>query len=254
MSTLAEIAQGFESITLAELDRQKLMDRVDRKYLLPINRLESLLVGCMKDYRVLEVGGVRLNRYTTRYYDTADLSLYHAHHNDRAPRAKVRVREYLDSGLRFIELKRKTNKGRTYKTRVSLKGEDADPLGLLAGLPGFEESGIRAAGDLGSVLDVDYSRLTLVSRADAERVTIDVDLVVRHNGRSVGFPEIAIAEVKQSRRVSSPFVEGLREARIHEGSISKYCLGVASLVDGARTNRFKPRLHELHRIARSNSS
>lgn len=252
MNRLAGIAARFEPITLEELDKARLMDRVDRKYVLPVTKLESLLLACTAYYRVLEVRGVRLSRYTTRYYDTPDLSMYHAHHADRAPRAKVRVREYLDSGLRFIELKRRTNKGRTFKSRVSLKGNAEDPIDLLAGLSGFSESGIDTHAHLDSVLDVDYSRMTLVNRVDAERVTIDVNLVARHKGRSVDFPGLAIAEVKQSRRASSPFVEGLRAARVHEGSISKYCLGVASLVEGARTNRFKPRLHELRRIVQSN--
>lgn len=244
-----EVAALFPAVTLDELGDARLMDRVDRKYVIPRSEISGMLRACVGSYRILEVRGVRLNRYSTRYFDTPDLAFYHAHHADRAPRTKVRMREYLDSGVRFMELKRRTNKARTFKSRVAVSEDTPDPIGVLTTLPDFSEFGVKTDAELIPILDVRYTRITLVRVDSAERVTIDMDIEAERDGRVASFPNIVFAEVKQDRRAVSPFVDQVRAARITEGAISKYCLGVVSLVEGARKNRFKRRLHDLERAA-----
>jgi hypothetical protein len=249
VTALHETAARFERIALDELGDAALMRRVDRKFVVPAGCVEALLATCVGAYRVLEVNGMRLSRYATRYFDTPELALYHAHHADRAPRAKVRIREYVDTGQRFVELKRRTNTGRTHKSRVSLNGAAAAALDALRDLPEFPATGLARSDMLGAVLDVDYTRITLVHRTAPERVTVDLNVALSHGARIMRYHGVAFAELKQPRIGPSPFVDALRSVGAREGAISKYCLGVASLVDGAKTNRFKPALARLKHSA-----
>ena len=45
---------------------------------------------------------------------------YNDHHNQRVNRHKIRFREYVDSGLIYLEVKCKTNKGKTVKKRLKV--------------------------------------------------------------------------------------------------------------------------------------
>ena len=60
----------------------------------------------------------RLHHYQTVYFDTVDLALYTAHHDQRRNRYKVRSRRYVDSSQAFLEVKHKVNSNRTIKSRT----------------------------------------------------------------------------------------------------------------------------------------
>ena len=108
-------------ITLEEMDSIKLMNRIDSKFLTD----EAHLLEVLKDaanvgYQVLETAGERINPYNSVYYDTDVLRMFADHHNRRLVRQKVRTREYVTSGIAFLEIKRKNNKGRTNKKRIGI--------------------------------------------------------------------------------------------------------------------------------------
>src|SRR5262245_48399908 len=117
---LAELAQRFEPLSLDQVGSATLLDRVDTKFLVPLSAVPQLIDGLADQYRALQVNGTRLGRYSTRYFDTPELALYHAHHAGRLPRYKVRVRSYLESREQYLEVKLKNNKGRTLKDRTTL--------------------------------------------------------------------------------------------------------------------------------------
>jgi hypothetical protein len=241
-----ERVSEFEPITLDQVSDADLMRRIDRKFLLNDRDLPDLLDDCLGEYRILEVGGRRLRSYLTRYFDTPDLALYHAHHAGRLPRFKVRIREYLDTSERFLEMKRRTNTGRADKSRALITDEVSHALDLLGELsaevtPGFTKS-------LREVLSVAYTRITLVHRTALERLTVDVDLRLTAGERTITYPNVAFIEVKQHQRGGSPSVALLRELGAREGSISKYCLGVIDLIEGVRTNLFNEAAAGVHRI------
>ena len=242
---LARAAAELEPVALAELGAAALLERHDTKYLLPAAELPALLRLCAGQYRALEVGGVRLPRYHTVYLDTPDLALYHAHHAGRLPRVKARVRSYVDAGTHFLEVKRKANTGRTSKLRAVLRTPAdalADPAArALLAAAGLDPRRLRETAS------VRYRRLTLVARGRAERVTIDVGLVLSAAGRAAEFGGLAIVEVKQPRPGRSPCVEALRALGARQASVSKYCLTVAALVERAKTNRYKPVLRLVYR-------
>lgn len=235
----------FAPIGLEEVGDSALMDRVDRKFLVPREVLDAVLERCAEAYRVLEVSGVRASRYATRYFDTPDLALYHAHHSGRPVRSKVRVREYVETGGRFVELKRRVWGGRVRKSRIAVNGDTGAAFRALAALPEYTDSRIAEPMQLGAVVDVRYTRITLVRRDGAERVTLDLDVTMSDTAREVRFPTIVFAELKQQERGASPFADAMRALHVREGAVSKYCIGVVTLVDGARKNRFKPILSRL---------
>src|SRR5689334_9364519 len=95
----------FDSISLEELGTAALMDRIDRKFLVPAAALPVVLRALSPHCRILDVNGQKLFHYRTRYYDTPELALYNAHHAGRARRYKVRVRSYNGSDTGYLEVK-----------------------------------------------------------------------------------------------------------------------------------------------------
>lgn len=236
----------LDAVSLDELGPAALMDRVDRKYMFASALLPDLLADLARDYRVLEVGGRRLSHYVTRYFDTPDLALYLAHHNDRAPRFKVRVRTYQGAAASYLEVKRKTAAGRTCKQRVLLDGGGAPLESLCEGL--LEEDERVAFDGLTETACVEYRRLTLVRKGGVERITLDLMLTFRRGGEGRTFPELVIAEVKQDGHGASPFVAAMRALNVRPGGVSKYCAAVANLNPTVKANRFRPALRRLETL------
>ncbi len=223
----------------------KLMDRTDTKFLLSEDELSGLLPQLLGDYRLLEIENQRISRYESLYFDTEGFQLYQQHRRGKLPRCKVRIRHYAESGLRYLELKVKNNKGRTLKERVQQTEENS-----------ISEQGRRMIEKHTSLhcdllqpsVQVDYSRITLVNRHMPERVTLDLSLAFFGNERHLQIPRLVIAEVKQERSRRSPFVQLLHDRHIRQGSVSKYCWGLISLFDNIPHHHFKPKLQALHKI------
>lgn len=241
------LAERFAPISLAEMDDVRLMNRTDTKFVLRADALPTLLAALRADYRCLSLDGQRLCGYETLYFDTPDLHLYHEHRTGRLNRFKIRQRRYVLSGLTFTEVKRKTNKGRTVKTRI------ATPEGAQTG---FDEESRRFVSEqtaldpdaLQPTLWVRYTRLTLVSRTTAERLTFDFDLTFSDGTRRLGYPQVVVAEVKQDALQTSPFRALMKQHRLREGALSKYCLGLISLNHTLPQNRFKTRFRRLQTL------
>lgn len=234
----------FDPITLKEMDSVKLMNRTDTKYIFNVMQFDMIMKEIKPFYRVLEVEGKRLSRYETLYYDTPELALYNKHHTGKLNRYKIRHRTYLESNIGFLEVKFKNNKGRTIKTRISIKdvpyswGEDCTNF-LSKSLP-YEPATLQP------VIWINYSRLTLVNRTSAERLTIDLGLEFIKEDQSKKFNKLIIAEVKQEKRKASPFMDVMKKHHIREGSISKYCMGIAFTYHDVKKNNFKAKLKTIN--------
>jgi hypothetical protein len=190
---------------------------------------------------MLSVNGRRLNHYRTLYFDTPDFELYRLHVNGRADRYKVRSREYTDTRRAFLEVKHKNSKERTIKERIPtaqpVTAIDAGTEPWLQGVYPYDSRLLEPK------LWNTFTRLTLVSKACCERVTLDVDLTFYKGAGLAQLSGIAIAEVKMERaKRSSPFLAQMRLQRIHPRGFSKYCIGVSLLYDQVKKNALKPRL------------
>lgn len=246
LNELLPILKAFDPITLEQINKVKLLDRMDSKYMFHADNLEEILSLSGKDYFILEIAGRKFARYKTTYFDTPDYEMYTRHHNGKLNRYKVRFRNYIDSGISFFEIKFKTNKGRTIKSRIKL--DDKTPVIAGEAEKLLERKTNYKASSLIPVLQVNYNRMTLINRNMTERITIDFGLSYTHNDCIANIPNLIIAEVKQEKTDKSPFTAIMQEKRIKTVSLSKYCLGIASTVKDVKLNNLKPKVRYVNQL------
>jgi hypothetical protein len=236
----------FDPITLQEMDGVKLMDRTDTKFTFNVAQLTDILTESKQHYRILDVGGNRISRYKTLYFDTQGFDLYNKHHSGKLNRYKIRHRTYVESNLGFLEVKFKNNKGRTLKTRI--KEVEVPDLNTGKAFTFLEKMLPFSPLDLLPKIWINYSRITLVNKTSAERLTLDLFLEFENEGRKKLLDYLVIAEVKQDSKLPSPFVNLMRQKHIRQGSISKYCFGIASIFSEVKTNNFKQKLSNVNKL------
>ncbi|MGQ7870894.1 polyphosphate polymerase domain-containing protein [Sunxiuqinia sp. sy24] len=243
----AKHASRFETIGLEDLEQVQLMERTDKKFLVPVTMLPSILQEIELHYFILEINAKRLQQYHTHYFDTADDLLYSNHHNGKLNRYKVRKRTYVDTQASFLEVKQKTNKGKTIKQRLPI--EENHPA-----LNEQEKEFIRRVSPINpdKLLPKSanqFQRLTLADKQLTERCTIDFNLQVKSDSRIVTLEEFAIIEVKQDRfSRSSMLTNCLFENRIKPMGFSKYCIGRVLVEDNIKKNTFKPKIRTLTKL------
>lgn len=243
-SVAAKLAE-FESVSLADLDKVSLQDRMDTKFVFS----DSLMAGILQQllnsgYKVLAIDGIRAFQYSSMYYDTDDFSLFKRHAAGKMNRYKVRRRNYVDTGSTFFEVKFKNNKGRTVKSRVAMTDDHAmDAASKL-----LDDKTPFNFDLLHEQLVVRYTRTTLVSPDFKERVTFDTKLSYSKDGDSWHVEGLVIAELKQNRTAFSMFAKAMKDQHVRPSSLSKYCLGIARLVKNVKKNNFKPQMLLVNKI------
>ncbi len=247
MNSDLEILTTFDTITLGEMDKVTLMNRKDTKYFFDRSKLNGILYELRPDYRLLEINGERLFSYQNIYFDTKDFFCYTQHHNRRVNRYKIRIRKYVESDLVFLEVKFKTNTGRTIKSRIKLEEfsyilNDTAKDFIRANTP-FDPD------DLFPTLYNEFKRFTLVNRNMHERATIDTNLVLQITGEEKKFSRLCIAELKIDSSLSgSKFRLAMRDNFCPEMRISKYSVGVAYMYPEIKQNNFKSKKIRINRI------
>jgi len=241
-------AAAFRGISLPETDSVALLDRVDTKFVFSLNRLEYLLPQLMDDYRMLTIAGCRLQPYQNLYFDTPDFALFHLQVNQRANQYKVRVRVYESTQEAFLEIKHKTAKGRTLKTRLPV--DAAKPVFGLNERLWLSEQLPAEFIDLEPVLGNHFTRLVLVDNARTERVTLDAQLSFSAGWKTRLVGGAVIAEVKQSEAGRpSAFLELMHAQHLRQIGFSKYCVGVSSLYGQVKANLMKEKLQLLEKLS-----
>ena len=241
------ILNKFNPIGLDEMKSVRLMNRVDTKFVTTLPRLRQLLAMAQQEYFIQEIDGVRKSAYTTLYYDTPSLDMYLMHHNGCLSRQKVRVRQYVDSGLTFLEVKNKNNHRRTRKKRITVDGFDIDSdekREFLKGLCWFDVDTLRPS------LRNWFNRITLVNKGKTERVTIDTGLQF-HNfvtGIDNSLEQTVIVELKRDGNHRSPLMAILRDLHIQPHGFSKYCMGTVLSNHDVKKNRMKPKLRYVEHL------
>ncbi|UKN03231.1 polyphosphate polymerase domain-containing protein [Paracrocinitomix mangrovi] len=231
-----ELLQLFDPIYLDQMADFELMNRVDTKFVLSRSTLNEILPELAKAYWALEVEGTKLSAYKTQYFDTSDFNFYLDHHNGRGNRFKVRIRKYVESGIYYLEIKRKF-KGRTVKKRIKI-GDFEDELS--AGSKEFIQAVLEKEVGLEHKLFNTFDRMTLVSKTDKERLTIDLNLSYETKDEVVKFENVVIAELKQERfSTDSLFYKLMKKNIIRPNGFSKYCFGAITLNDQLKYNNFK---------------
>lgn len=245
MISIQEILRVYDKVELGQLDSVKLLNRVDTKFITKAGLLSDLLLVLQKDYLVLEVNEHRISHYKTVYLDTPEFFYYYQHQTGRLERNKIRIRTYLETGISFLEIKTKNNHSKTNKDRIPISGvKDLCDVKYKK----FLRKKTDKKKVLNPVLEVLYSRITLVNKDFTERVTIDTDLSYKNEEKNVQFPNLCIIELKQDKTAKSPVREILREKRIFVSSLSKYCLGIASMYPQVKKNNIKEKIRSINKI------
>jgi hypothetical protein len=245
----------FRTIDLDALNAIKLLNRYDRKFLFHKNKLPSVFDYLLNDYRILEIDHVRVFRYENLYYDTDDHFFYCQHHNKRSNRYKVRCRRYIESNQCYFEIKFKTNKKKTIKSRLLLKNGQINEE-LSEDSKAFARKVILLhnmdiANKVKPALWTGFNRITFANLYNKERLTLDMNLTYtdRANHRK-RMENLIIAELKsEDFSLASQFAQHLKGLNIFPAKFSKYCMGVAMMERDVKRNRFKKQLLKLGRYS-----
>ena len=270
--SLESILDKFKSIELQEMNCIKLLNRHDVKFVLSIDLLVPLLGTLLDDYEILEIEGKRIFKYETLYFDTDDYLFYHQHHNGKKNRYKIRVRKYSDSGLCYLEIKHKNNKGKTKKSRLEQKNiqkkfnEDAKEFITNKVL---NKLNINDAEILPKIW-TNFRRITLANRETQERLTIDLGLSLKKekkpsdnnltnifdkkienklNDAYNEIKQVVIIELKKDKSFQkSVFTSKAKELGILPSRFSKYCAGIMLVSENVKKNKFKERILKIKQI------
>lgn len=242
----------FKPIRLDEMTQVKLMNRTDTKYWFHFDQLQELLQLIKDDYFILKINGEAKLPYATTYYDTNANGMYGAHHNGKLNRYKVRRRSYVTSGISFLEIKFKSNKGRTIKSRVSTE------FGEIEFTPEENEFLNQHipfnCDNLSPSLINNFSRLTLVNKNFQERCTIDLNLGFKKDNKEVSLDNLVIVEIKAEGSPSkSPLARALRDQRIKTSGFSKYCVGRTVTDASLKRNAFKSKIRSIEKTIKTDN-
>jgi hypothetical protein len=171
--------------------------------------------------------------------------MYSDHHNGKLNRFKIRQREYVESNLKFLEVKFKSNKGRVIKDRIEKSADDVKSFSRFVNnhTPYNPEN-------LSMIIVNWFNRFTLVDNLMKERVTVDFDLMFSDQTNHVFLDGLVIIEVKQGKGSKKSIIfNALKSSGIHSGSISKYCLGVSLLKRHHKCNNFKQTINTVNKLS-----
>jgi len=234
-----KILEKFQGTSLSEMDEVKLMNRTDTKFVVKRSLFNEVLPVLGEHYKVLEILGNRINSYETLYYDHPNFQFFLDHHNGRGNRFKVRIRNYVESKIYFLEIKNKF-KGRTIKKRIKV---DDFELELSNKSKGFINDVIGTETNLEAKLWNSFGRITLVNNTEKERLTLDLNLTFEWKDNKVVYDHVVIAELKQENvNRNSIFYSLMKKNGVAPYSISKYCVGAVSLNPDLKYNNFKEKL------------
>ncbi|MFK5950299.1 MAG: polyphosphate polymerase domain-containing protein [Methylococcales bacterium] len=223
------------------------MNRLDSKFALNSSKLPEILELIKDSFFILEINGKRIQTYNTSYFDTDNYYMYTRHHCGAQNRYKVRHRYYKNDEMGFLEIKFKSNKGRTIKSRIQLN--EINDVHSKKGIEYIEQKTPFKASDLKVALSNSFNRITLVSKKFDQRLTIDTNLHFYGFDKKFTNPNIAIIEVKIDKFSQDTGVhQVLKDLKIYQSGLSKYCLGMVYLNDNIRKNTFKPKLLTLKKI------
>lgn len=260
MLNLNELLHRKESIGLDAIESVALMDRFDSKFVVPTDWLAQVVTD-LSEHRVLTIEGHPSTRYNNLYFDTANAQCLEDHTRGRNSRFKIRIRHYDNTGVAFLEVKRRDVYGKTTKERMVRSSSLAwnDPLtdreqAFLAEL-------VPYADQLEPMLQSSFERFTLVHLESGERITFDQDLAYVQPDQSADshawtrpIPHLAVVEWKQSTvNHQGSLIQSFRRQPGRRGPlgralrVSKFVLGNAVTAPNRPIRSYRSALRDLAR-------
>lgn len=241
---------GLTPVDLATVvEVAPLARRTDRKYLVPAHDAALLVDRLSASHHVLEIAGRRSTTYRSTYLDTDDLRLCRDHLQGRRLRWKTRSRLYVEDRLCRFEVKVRGARGETIKHALDLDASGYGRFGhteraFLLDVLGSEHP---ALVHLRPVLEVAYSRATLVDLHGGTRLTIDHGVVGRPTRAATAALRSGAVAVDSDRVIvetKSGLRRGLADGVLAELGhrplpLSKYATSAALLADGVPDNQLR---------------
>ena len=253
ISVSADLAlvRRFSPISLAELNaKAEMLRRRDNKYVIERTIMQEALKEFVDYFDVLEIDGRRSFTYDTCYFDSSDFECYRDHHRGRRQRIKVRIRNYIESDLCFVEVKLKDKRGETIKKRLAHDPSRAQELDdrALDFVQSCHSALYKRAFpyELERAVDMRYKRVTLVAKDGGERMTIDNKLCFMSGGATQRVGDDKFIVETKSANGNGIADKVLRSLHRHPSKhCSKYCTATAILNADVKSNNFKMVMRKL---------
>ena len=246
-STIHNYLKEFKPISLAEMDEISLLRRYDQKFTITTSQFQFVFPLLANDYHCLTIENQQLFEYTTDYYDSNDYSMFNDHHNGKLNRYKIRFRDYVNTKNSFLEVKFKTNKGETIKSRQEIAYRSRE-FNLDNDKFIVENSPYNPL-NLDKKLSNTFQRITLAKVENKERVTIDNIINFSQEKENKTLQNLVVIEIKKSKNnMDSGVSQLLKMNGIRPTSFSKYAIGSALINPNLKYNRFKKKLSYLNTI------
>jgi len=232
------------------MDEVALMERVDDKYTISYEELKNILDNISNEYFCLEIDGKRSFSYQTEYLDTSENILFKNHQNGKLNRYKIRFRDYIESKKTFLEIKFKSNKGVTKKTRIRIPFQKKNITEICKEF--IESKTPYLTENLSIKVKNNFERITLVNLVSKERVTLDFNLKFSNPnlGTESKLDNIGIIEIKREKgNKKSQLLSILKKERIRPTRFSKYTIGSCLLDSNLKYNNFKKKLLFINKLS-----
>ncbi len=262
----------YPSILLETLENKTgFLDRIESKFRIHKNNLNTILDLFKDDYFVLEIWNKRIFNYDTIYFDSPDLYNYYQYQQKKRLRQTIRTRLYKDSNLCFAELKFK-NKSKKIKIRQKIStnkhwtwNNEIQNF--------FQKNTIKYYNkqtnkNLIPILKSTYNRITLVHKNFKERITIDFNInfekinsnftknkkinqiwTQTYQPRHFLLQNLLIIEIKSDKFITEWYKKirklGFRE---NELNCSKFALWIISIGITNKYNNLLPTLNKLKKL------
>ena len=173
--------------------------------------------------------------------------MFNDHHNGKLNRYKIRFRDYVNTKNTFLEVKFKSNKGETIKSRKEIAYRSRDFN--LENNKFIGENSPYNPSNLDKKLSNTFQRITLANVANKERVTIDNVINFSHKKENKILQNLVVIEIKKSKNnMDSSINQLLKMNGVRPTSFSKYAFGSALINPNLKYNRFKKKLSYLNTI------
>lgn len=240
----------FAPISLEEMNATaRMMKRVDRKYLLSHAEATRLLANMPQATRVLTISGQFWQHYRTAYLDSSAWGSYYTAAYKRRRRYKVRMRNYVNSGLAFLEVKTRGPRKTTVKDRMPIPVEcvygDTVPEPCLPWLEAtLSDRCVDVdTSDLHPTLKNEYWR-AMLKPPGVGRTTIDTSLAWKsaRGGALSGF-DLVFVETKSG--ASPSVVDKILWSHGHRPlRVSKFGTGLAVMHPELPANKWLPAIRK----------
>jgi hypothetical protein len=238
------ILSCFQKASVDLTAERALLKRVDTKFILKEDTALEVLDANRDNYKLLPAGDALAAVYKTLYFDTENLLFFHDHRRGRRLRYKVRIRNYPDRNVGFLEIKKRINPFHKEKYRVERQVGD---FSLTDNDMDFIYSKTGNAERLSLTIQMVFYRITLINSDANERVTFDYGLSLTSGNKKIKMSGIVIVEIKQWPFTrSTKIMKIIKSKQIRGHSLSKYCAGIILTRPGVQSNRLLPQIRVLN--------